>query len=109
MIAEYLGALLVGAGVVFSSIGVFGLYRLPDIYTRIHAGAKVIAIGSAFTLVGLVLISPLEIAIRAFAVVLFIYLTTPIATQATGRAAHRRGETMADSTVIDELKGDRSS
>jgi len=107
VIAEYVGAWLVGAGIVFSALGVFGLYRMPDIYTRIHAGAKVIAIGSAFSLLGVAFLSDLETAIRAIAVVAFIYLTTPIATQATGRSAHRRGETMV--AVIDELREDRRS
>lgn len=107
MIAEYLAALFISAGLVFSAIGVFGLYRMPDIYTRIHAGAKVIAIGSAFCLIALVFVTSVEIALRALAVVIFIYLTTPIATQATGRAAHRRGEAMAESTIADELKESR--
>lgn len=107
MIAEFIGAWLVGAGVVFSALGVFGLYRMPDIYARIHAGAKVIAIGSSFTLLGVLFLSPLDIAIRALGTVIFIYLTTPIATQATGRAAHRRNEPMVESTVIDELREER--
>lgn len=104
MIVEFAGAWLVGAGVVFSAIGVFGLYRMTDVYTRIHAGAKVIAIGSAFALLGLAILSPYEIALRALAVLLFLYLTTPIATHATARAAHRRNEPMAEETVIDELR-----
>lgn len=107
MIAAYVGAWLIGAGIVFSAIGVFGLYRMPDIYTRIHAGAKVIAIGSAFCLLGVAFLSARETAIRALAVVIFIYLTTPIATQATGRSAHRRAENMVESTVIDELRDER--
>lgn len=103
MIGEFVGAWLVGAGVVFSALGVFGLYRMPDVYTRIHAGAKVIAIGSAFALLGLAILSPYEIALRAIAVLIFLYLTTPIATHATARAAHRRKEPMTKETVMDEL------
>ena len=104
MIAEFVGAWLVLSGVVFSALGVIGLYRMPDVYTRIHAGAKVIAIGSAFCLIGLAFVSPLEIAIRCVAIMLFLYLTTPIATHAAARAAHRSREPMTPSTVIDELR-----
>lgn len=106
MIGELLGAWLVFAGVVFSTLGVVGLYRMPDLYTRIHAGAKVIAIGSAFCLIGVALFSPREIAIRALAIMLFLYLTTPIATNAAARAAHRRREPMTPSTLLDELRRD---
>jgi len=104
VIAEFAGAWLVLAGVVFSALGVIGLYRMPDVYTRIHAGAKVIAIGSAFCLIGVALFTPAEIAVRCVAIILFLYLTTPIATHAAARAAHRIREPMTPSTVIDELR-----
>lgn len=98
-----IGLALVAVGVASSALGVLGLFRMPDVYTRMHAVAKVVTLGAASCLIGLALLSEAAIGVRAVAIMLFLYLTTPIATHATARAAHRRGEPMAPSTRLDEL------
>ena len=45
-----------------------------------------------------------EIAVRCVAIILFLYLTTPIATHAAARAAELLREPLTPSTVIDELR-----
>lgn len=100
-----IGVLLLAGGVLFSVLGVFGLYRMPDVFTRMHAAAKVITMGSAMCLVGVALLSTWEIGLRAVATMFFLYLTTPIATHIVARAAHRNKEFMAP-VLVDELARD---
>lgn len=102
-----LGLFLLAGGLLFSTLGIFGVYRMPDVYTRMHAGSKAIAMGAPMTLLGVAVLSSLDLALKALAVTLFLFLTAPVATYAVARAAHRRREPITEQTVIDELERDR--
>lgn len=101
------GVPLLIAGVIFCALGVLGVFRMPDVFTRIHSGSKAVTLGAPMALLGAAFLSPLEVSLKAIAVTLFLYLTVPIGTFATARAAHRRREPMTDLTVTDELERDR--
>lgn len=103
-IRDLAGVLLLGGGLCVTVLGVFGLFRMPDVYTRIHASAKAVALGSPMLLLGVAFVSPLEVGLQALAILGFMFLTAPIATFASARAAHRRREPMTEQTVIDELE-----
>lgn len=104
---QALGLLCLLAGVLFCGLGVLGLFRMPDVYTRMHAGSKAIAVGAPLVLLGAALLSPLDVALKSLAAIAFLLLTTPVATIATARAAHARREPMTDRTVRDDLARDR--
>lgn len=108
-IREWAGLVLLTAGVGFLALGVFGLFRMPDCYTRMHACSKAVTLGAPMSLVGVALLAPLPIALRALAVTAFIFLTSPVSIFVTARAAHRRREPLASETVIDELEELRRS
>jgi multicomponent Na+:H+ antiporter subunit G len=98
------GVLLLAGGILFVSLGIFGLFRMPDVYTRMHAGSKAIAIGVPMLLLSVTLLAPLSIGLRSIAIMAFLFLTAPVATFASARAAHRRREPVTEHTVIDELE-----
>ena len=98
------GILLLAGGLGFATLGVFGLYRMPDVYTRMHGGSKAITLGTTMMLLALVFLAPASLGLRAFAILAFIFLTTPVVTFVSARAAHRRREPMTEHTVIDELE-----
>jgi multicomponent Na+:H+ antiporter subunit G len=50
---RWLGDALLVVGAAFSLAGTVGLLRFPDVYTRLHALAKVDNLGLGFILVGL--------------------------------------------------------
>ena len=52
---EWAASLFVWAGVAFISAGTVGLLRFPDVYTRLHALAKVDNLGLGCIIVGLLL------------------------------------------------------
>jgi multicomponent Na+:H+ antiporter subunit G len=84
----YLGLLLLWMGVFFSAIGVYGLLRFPDVFTRIHASGKVATLGMLFILAGAVCFMP-ELLLKALVLAGFMLLTAPVSSHAIAIAAHR--------------------
>jgi len=85
-------ALLV-VGLLFSAIASFGVLRLPDFYTRLHALSKAETLGVLFTLAGVAVSQGLSpTTVKVLLVALFFFLTNPIASHAIARAALRTGQ-----------------
>jgi multicomponent Na+:H+ antiporter subunit G len=97
------GVLLLAGGLLFATLGVVGLYRMPDVFTRMHGGAKAVTLGASMLLMSLVLLAPPSLGMRAFATLIFILLITPVGTYVSARAAHRRRAPMTEHTICDEL------
>lgn len=108
MMTDVLAAVLILAGAVFFLIAAIGTLRFPDLYTRMHAATK----GSAFAAVLMLMGTAVHfadgwIAVEALLVIVFIFLTAPIAGHAIGRAAHTLGTPTAKETFIDELREEK--
>ncbi|MBO9309343.1 MAG: monovalent cation/H(+) antiporter subunit G [Chloroflexi bacterium] len=94
LLRELLGLAALFFGVTFSVIGVVGMLRLPDVYTRLHASGKVSTLGLWGILLGAALL--LEGAFpRALALAVFLVLVQPIASHAIAAAARCSGVPMA--------------
>jgi multicomponent Na+:H+ antiporter subunit G len=83
-----LAAVLVGT--FFSIIGIVGLVRLPDVYTRLHATGKVGVFGVVFLLVAAALITPLGWG-RAILLMALLMVAGPVITHVLASAAFRIG------------------
>ena len=83
--------LLVGGGLC-CFVGGLGLIRLPDFYSRTHAGGLTDTLGAASILIGLMLQtqSPLVV-VKLLFILLFMFLTSPTSTYALARAAFVHG------------------
>jgi multicomponent Na+:H+ antiporter subunit G len=90
---EILGLFAVWFGVAFCVVGVIGIVRLPDLYTRLHASGKVSTLGLAGLSLGAALLMPSG-ALKLVALALFAVLTMPVASHAIAAAAHRHGVPM---------------
>ena len=55
ILVELLSTTLLLTGAVFFLAGTVGLLRFPDVYTRLHALAKVDNLGLGFTMLGLLI------------------------------------------------------
>lgn len=83
--------LLVG-GSFFALIGGIGLHRLPDFYTRMHAGGITDTLGAGLILAGLGLQAGLTLAgFKILTVLFFLLVTSPTATHALAKAAGGMG------------------
>ncbi|MHB1103461.1 MAG: monovalent cation/H(+) antiporter subunit G [Devosia sp.] len=102
---QYLAALLMVAGAVFSLLAAIGVLRLPDLYTRMHAASKAGVVGAGLVLLALALASgDGPVVLRAILGILFLLLTTPVAAHLLARAAYRAGHRPASFTIVNDLQ-----
>lgn len=84
--------ILISLGAGFSIVGGLGLLRLPDFYSRTHAGGLTDTIGATLLLVGLALQAPgWIVAVKLMLIVALLYVSSPTATHALVKAAFSRG------------------
>lgn len=84
-------ALMLG-GCFFVIVGAIGLIRLPDVYTRIHSAGVIDTVGAAFFLLALVVYGGLTlVTVKLFLILIFIFVTSPTATNALANAMHGDG------------------
>ncbi len=103
---EFAGALLILTGGIASILSVFGLIRLPDVYTRSHAATKSSTLAVLLTLLGAFvyfLFSENFISVRLLLGIGFVFLTAPVAGHVIIRAAYRSKVKLADISTEDEL------
>jgi len=100
-------ALAVAAlGMFFTLVSAIGILRMPDLYTRMQAAAKAGTLGVALTVASVGVYYPQLTYIALSAViVLFIFLTAPIASHLIGRAAYFIGVPKWQGHTRDELAG----
>ena len=89
-IIQLIALLTVVVGTAFSVLGVLGLIRLPDVYTRLHATGKVGTFGVILLLVAAVSWTPLGWG-KGLLLALFLLVVGPVASHALASAAYRLG------------------
>ena len=88
LILNLISAGLLAAGSIFVLIGAFGLIRLPDFYTRLHAAGITDTLGAELILLGLMFQAGLSlVTVKLILISLFIFFTSPTATHAVANAA----------------------
>ena len=92
-ILQLLTIVIIIGATIFSVIGVLGLHRLPDVYTRLHATGKVGVLGVVLLLVAAAMVTPLAWS-KALVLILFLLLTGPVSAHALSSAAYRLGVPM---------------
>ena len=92
LILNLISASLLAAGSIFVLIGGFGLIRLPDFYTRLHAAGITDTLGAELILLGLMFQAGLSlVTVKLILISLFIFFTSPTATHAVANAARVMG------------------
>lgn len=85
-----LGYIFVTVGVVFLFLGAFGIFRMPDIFTRLQAGTKATTLGALGTIIGVGLIQP-EWFWKSLIIAIFIAVSNPISSHALARGSYKIG------------------
>lgn len=97
---------LVGIGTLLVIIGAFGLIRMPDVYSRIHAAGVIDTGGTALILLGLCLYSGWNlVTVKLFVIGVFLAFTSPISGHAIALVAHDR---KIDAEGVDETRSSSS-
>lgn len=102
----YLADALVVLGVLVMTIGVYGVVRLPDAYTRLHAAGKAVVLGVMPLLLASALGGDPDVIPRVILIAFFLLATTPVSAHVIGRAAYLRGESMSTPEAVDESDRD---
>lgn len=100
---------LVLLGLVVCTIGVAGLFRMPDVYCRLHAAAKAVFLGVVVFLLAATATGDGAVIARAVLIAALLALTTPVAAHTIARAAWRRGEPLLPDGALDESGPSRPS
>ncbi len=81
---------LAGSGLIL--VGALGLIRLPDFYTRLHAGGVIDTLGAELMLVGMMFQAGLSlVTVKLFLIGTFLFFTSPTSTHAIANAAYVAG------------------
>ena len=86
-------ALLLMLGAFLTLVAALGLFRLPDLYTRMHAASKAGAAGSGLLLLAVALQSGDAVVwVKCLTAIAFFLLTAPVAAHLLAKAAAREGQ-----------------
>ena len=102
------GTSLIALGVAFDVVGCVGLVRLPDVYTRMQAATKCVALGTLLIVAGaVVMVASLSAVVKCGLCLTFLIITAPTGSHALARAAHRSGTPLWEGSLLDQLANDR--
>lgn len=102
--------LLVASGTAFSLLSAIGVFRMPDLYTRMQATTKCSTLGvSSLVLAAALASGSTGTTVRALLIIAFLFLTAPVAAHMIGRAAYAAGVPLWEHSVIDELRQESES
>lgn len=87
-------------GTFFSCVGVLGYFRLPDVYTKLHASGKVGVFGVVLLLIAAIIWTPLSFG-RGFILILLLLITGPVTSHAISSAAYRLNIPLSQATRDD--------
>lgn len=89
---DMLSWVLLVVGGAFCIVGTFGLVRMPDFYTRMHAASVTDTLGMGLMLLGLMLQAGFSlVTVKLLMIGLLILVASPAATHALAKAAFARG------------------
>jgi len=88
LLLDIASAVLLLTGGFFVFVGGFGVMRMPEFFTRMHAASLTDTGGAALILIGLMLQGGLTLVpLKLAAIFLFLFLTSPTASYALANAA----------------------
>lgn len=113
MTAETIVLACLAVGTLFNGLGILGLLRFPDVYTRMHATTKMTTFGSVFTALAVISYGSAQfigtgdaqyvaLSLHTLAAAVALAVTNAIGSHAIARGAHRAGIKPA-LAVVDRL------
>lgn len=114
MIADTVIMVCLGIGLLFNALGVIGILRFPDVYTRLHAETKTTTFGTIFISLAVIVYAVtramqgdagmyLTLSVHTFIALVALAFTNATGAHAIARAAHRSGQ-VPKPAVVDRLQ-----
>ena len=101
-ILPWVADVLVVFGTFVVTIGVYGIIRMPDTFTRLHAASKSVFLGLITLLLASTLTGKPDIILRVVMIAFFLLMTTPVSSHVIGKAYFHRGGRMRAPDAVDE-------
>lgn len=101
MVLQYIAVFFLLGGFFFLIVGVVGLIRLPDVYTRMHALGKCDTLGTGMVLIGLMfLVQDVTNITKLLLIMAMIITINPVVTHLIAKTAYNRGTPMAEGSFL---------
>jgi len=93
---ELIGNIVIGIGLVFVLIGVFGIYRFRNFYSRILIASKVDTVGFITISVGIIIRNGIAwFSLKVLLLVAVVMIINPVVTHAIASSAYHGGYRIA--------------
>ena len=88
-VAEIISDAFILLGLTVMTIGVIGIFRMPDVYNRIQAGTKATTLGVGGVLLASMVLSWTrgEVGLHELLITLFLFVTAPVSANLLSQAA----------------------
>ena len=104
--AAFVSLTLMILGGWFMLSAAIGIVRMPDLFMRMHFNSKSVTLGVACMIGGAAVhFGEFSTALRAGAVVVFLFFTAPVSAHLLGRAAYFSENPLWHGTQSDDLRG----
>lgn len=97
-VVDALAVVLLALGSIIMTISVYGVFRMPDVYSRLHAAGMASGLGAITILLASIATCDAATITDAVLVIAFLLLTAPISSHAIAWAAYRRRATQPASS-----------
>jgi monovalent cation/proton antiporter MnhG/PhaG subunit len=87
---DALSVVLLALGAIVMTISVYGVFRMPDVYTQLHAAGMASGLGAIAILLASMATRDAATISDAVLVIAFLMMTAPISSHAIAWAAYRR-------------------
>lgn len=106
LIRTIIAMVFLNSGALFMMLAGLGLKEMPDLFTRMHAATKAASFGAAQILLAVAItFGSFWVIVKCLLIVLFVYLTAPVAAHMLGRASYFLRQPACKETCVDELAG----
>ena len=84
------------------TLGIVAIWRMPDIYTKLHGASKSVFLGVVLLSLSATVIAEEAVIHRVILLIVLVVITTPISSHVIGRAAYVMQERMETPGAVDE-------
>lgn len=89
---ELIGSIIISIGVLFVLIGIFGIYRFRNFYSRILIGAKIDTVGFITINTGVIIRNGISwFSLKVLLLIAVVMIINPVVTHAIARSAYHGG------------------
>lgn len=100
----YIYDIMLIVSMLVMTLGIVGILRMPDIYTKLHGSSKAVFLGVVLMALSATVVSEKTIIYRVVLLILIVVVTTPISSHVVGRAAYVMQERMETPGAVDESR-----